>query len=152
MNPRRLKALLLLAGTGLVISAFLPTGTVESPWPPYTLQAWAWMEPFVWPLVLMGIVLICGALLENVRPLISPAAVLFGAASIILFLGTLVAGRKALYDLWFPDQLGPANMLEFHLWILAVHFSAMLAAAFGGLYAYARRWQMAHPEGLAPQG
>ena len=64
----------------------------------------------------------------------------------------IIAGRKALYDLWFPDQLGPANMLEFHLWVLAVHFSAMLAIGLVGLYEYARRWQTAHPESLAPPG
>jgi len=152
MDERRLRALLILAGAGLVVSALVPIGTVETPWPPYTLTAWAWMEPFVWPLLLMGVVLICGALLENVRPLIAPSAVIFASASVLLFLGTIVAGRKALYEMWFPDQLGPANLLEYHLWVLAIHFSAMLAVGFGGLYEYARRWQLAHPESMAPPG
>jgi hypothetical protein len=152
MDERRLKALLLAAGAGLVVSGLVPIGTIETSWPPYTLWAWAFMEPFVWPLVLMGVVLICGALLENIRPLVVPSAILLGGASILLFLGTIIAGRKALYDLWFPDQLGPASMLEFHLWPLAIHFSAMLATTLAGLYEHARRWQLAHPESLAPPG
>jgi prepilin signal peptidase PulO-like enzyme (type II secretory pathway) len=102
------------------------------------------MEPFVWPFFVMGSILIAGALLENVRPFVSGAAVLLGAISMILFLGTLVAGRKALYELWFPDQLGPAGMLEFHFWLLAVHFAAMLAMLFGGMAEVGRRWRMDH--------
>jgi len=150
MEPRTQKALYLLAGAGLLVSAFLPIGDIETPWPPFTLHAWAWMEPFVWPLILVGAIIVAGALLENVRPVIPAAAFLLGSLSVALFLGTIIAGRKALYDQWFPGQIGPANMLEFHFWILAIHFGAMLAAAFGGLYAYARRWQMDHSESLAP--
>ena len=152
MEPRTKRALHFLAGTGLIISAFIPTGRIETPWPPYTLQAWAWMEPFVWPFFVLGLLFIGAARWESVRRKIPAAAVLLGVISIILFLGTLVEGCKALYDLWFPDQLGPAGMLEFHLWILAVHFSVMLALAFGGLVAIARRWHVAQKDRLAPPG
>ena len=145
MEPKTSHALQFGAGAGLVVLGILPIGEIETPWPPYTLQAWAWMEPFVWPFFVMGGILIAGALLENVRPHISAAAVLLGGLSTILFLGTLVAGRKALYDLWFPDQLGPAGMLEFHFWLLAVHFSVMLAMLFGGMADMGRRWHRDHP-------
>jgi hypothetical protein len=144
MEPKTSRALQMLAGTGLILSGFIPIGQIETPWPPYTIQAWAWMEPFIWSFFVMGGILIAGALLENVRPAVSASAVLLGAISIILFFGTLVAGRKALYDMWFPGQLGPADMLEFHFWLLAIHFSAMLALLFGGMAEVGRRWRMDH--------
>jgi hypothetical protein len=145
MEPRTLRALIFMAGVGIVALGLSPIGDIETPWPPYTLQAWAWMEPFVWPFFVIGSIFIAGALLENVRPHIPASAVLLGGISTVLFLGTLVAGRKALYDLWFPDQLGPAGMLEFHFWLLAVHFSVMLLIMFGGMAEVGRRWRTDHP-------
>jgi len=140
MDQRRLRALYLLAGLGLVISVFIPTGEIETPWPPYTLQAWAWMEPFTWPLLFLGFMLIAATWRMPMRPRIPVAAFLLGATSILLFLVTLAVGRRAVYDLWFPEKLGPAGLLDYHIELLAIHFSVMLAMAFGGLFAQARDW------------
>jgi len=72
------------------------------------------------------------------------AGMLLGGMSIMLFLITQLAGRKAVYGEWFPDQLGPANLLEFHLLLLILHFAVAVALAFSGLVLLARRWQRDH--------
>ena len=150
MEPRALRALIFMAGVGIVALGLVPIGDIETPWPPYTLQAWAWMEPFVWPLFIIGSVFIAGALLENVRPHIAASAAWLGGISAVLFIGTLLAGRKALYDLWFPDQLGPAGLLQFELQWLVIQYSIMLTALFGGLAGIAWNFWKGHAAAPSP--
>ena len=133
MQPRTARALCLLAGLGLIISFLLPTGDIETPWPPYTLQTYAWMEPFIWPFLVLGILFIGAALWDSIRRNIAWASLLLGGTSILIFLITLVVGRKPIYNLWFPDGLGPPELLQFELDWLVIHFAIMLSAVSGGL-------------------
>jgi hypothetical protein len=135
------RALHLLAGTGLVISVLLPTGDIETPWPPYTLNTYAWMEPFVWPFVVLGILFFGAALSISVRRNIAWASFLLGVTSASIFLMTLVVGRKPIYDLWFPDGLGPYGMLQFELEWLVIQYAIMLASVSAGLAGIARNYR-----------
>ena len=145
MSPRTRRWLPLAAGIGLMALFFLPTGEIETPWPPYTLKAWAYMEPMVWPFLPMGLLLAAAPWSSGAyRRRLPMAGMLLGGTSIMLFLITQLAGRKAIYGEWFPDQLGPANLLEFHLLLLILHFAVAIALAFSGLVLLARRWQRDH--------
>jgi hypothetical protein len=150
MKPRSLSWLYLLAGLGLMLSAFLPTGLIETPWPPYHDHPWAWMEPCVWPFILMGLMLMGAGAWESVRPKAPSAAIILGTASILLFLYTLFVGRRTIYGPWFPDQLGPPDLLVFDLWVLLAHYAVMLALLPAGLVALGRAWRRAHPAAVAP--
>lgn len=123
----RISKVALIGGLLLIGSALLPSGWVEAGTSD-VLRTYAWMDPLVWPLVLVGMFFLVAAFAPRTRRYWFPVVVVGAVASFVLLYYTAnVMSWGSLYAFWFKEKIVPTDIRDMDTGGTLIHLGAAAA-------------------------
>jgi len=127
-----LRWLFILAGLGLILVCLIPGDLIivydaQS----RMLHTQAWMHPFVWPLIGLGIVYIAVPFSERLRNRIIWITIGTGVLSIIILYGIEPFIWIKLLEFWLNTTISNPNALEVEISLLLIHWIIALFLIIG---------------------
>lgn len=123
LNLKPLRWLFIPAGIGLILVCLLPGEIiVDMAIPSRMLRTQAWMHPFVWPMIGLGILFIAAPFSEKLRKKILWITTSTGFLSLIILYGIESFIRKELLEFWLNTSIANMDNLDVEVSLLPLHF------------------------------
>jgi hypothetical protein len=143
----RLRLPFILAGLGLILVCLIPGDLIlVNDSNSSILRTQAWMHPFIWPFIGLGVLFILTPFSERLRKNVAPLSIETGILALVIFYGIEPIIRIRLLEFWLNTTIANPDRLEVEISLLMIHWFIAIFLIVGPLIYHLdkrlyRRWK-----------